>query len=546
MESKLDNSPRRAADLQPIFDGGRVAANDSYRPEVAELPLALKDLTAFAKVCRAMLDAPVDLPLGDLALRGLEIAISGLAARHPTLRALASRIADVQREQPLGVAEGATLLALRRRLGRHQLYAAALAIARASDRGAIDPVVLETLGARFALRIFRDVQPARTATALAIAAITNPAGQHASAWSASARARACVLAERRLLEAINLNPSVAARYGLAELAPRVVRSNDPVDVFNREFRRRTENLADYACLAMVAATGGNGTLSANALCDAGDTLLSMVRAGDPAAALVCMEVVSHLTSYIALKLPLQLGAVPPPGALAWLNVPAGEYCYVLYKVMERAARPSADTRHLYESTTQVVTIRLTPPLADFYREAARTVTGAPSNVGELLGDVGHHPRAAVVGDGVYRVTARRLQESMPAVLIAAGHHRWPVALVTNSSFLVARGRPVYGACRTEAIDSTASAACKALGWPVATTSGRRELVGSFTTIRTESVRRVFEYLCGRAQDAGSVDSVDSAIVLLNRHAVWISECTNELAKDVTVMHKCHDTSRGDH
>ena len=522
MDAKTEELSPLSFDQRRTLDCGRVAANDSRRPDIAELPFALRDLAALAKVCRAMLDAPVDLPLGDLALKGLEIAINSLADRHPKLRALAKRISDIQREQPLGVSEGATLMALQRRLGRHQLYAAALAIARNSDSRSIDSVVVETLGARFALRIFRDVQPARTATALAIAAITNPTGQHASAWSSSARARACTLAERRLLEALQLNPSVAEGYGLVDLAPHVVRSIDPIEVFNREFLRRTENLEDYACLAMVAATGGNGTLSPNLLRESGDMLLSRVRTGDPSAALVCLEVVSHLTSEIVLKLPVQLGAVPPTGALAWLNIPTGEYCYVLYKVTERAARPSAETRHLYEDTVQVVTIPLTPPLADFYRQAARVATGTPANVVELIGEVGHHPRSAVVGSGVYRVTARRLQESVPAVLIAAGHHRWPVALVTNSSFLVARGRPVYGACRSGAIDRTVAAACKALDWPVPAAVGRLDLIGSFTTIKPESIRRVFQHLCQRTQDAGEIDSVDSAILLLNRHAAWIA------------------------
>ena len=522
MDSNFDDSSARTPQHPPSLGVGRAAANDDHRPVSAELPFALRDMTALARVCREMLDAPDDLPLADMAIKGLEISICTLAERDPTFRALANRICDVAREQPLGIVEGATLMALQRRLGRHQLYASALAIARANDLGSIDPVVLETMGARFALRILRNVQPARTAIVNAIAAIENPKGPHALAWSGKARARAYVVAERQLQEAIKESPNVAAGYGLVEIAPRIVRSSDPIDVFNREFRRRCENLEDYACLSMVAATGGNGTLSVNVLRESGDTLLSMVRTGDSGAALVCLEVVSHLTSKTTLKLPLQLGAVPPAGALAWLNVPGGEYCYLLYKVIERAARPSADTRQLYEDTIQVVVIRLTPPLADFYREAARTATGTPGNVLELLGDVGHHPRSAVVGDGVYRITARRLQESVPAVLIGADHHRWPVALVTNSSFLVARGRPVYGACRNQKIDGTAAAACKALGWPAPASSGRQELVGSFTTIRPESVRRVFEHLCMRAQEVLRIDSVESSIVLLNRHAAWIA------------------------
>ncbi len=510
------------SDRTTQFEAHQTAANDSQGGDPREeLPFSLRDLTHLAKVCRTMLDAPEDLPLEDLALHGLELAVSALATLHPGARALAHRIDEVKRQQPLGVVEGAVLLALQRRLGRHQLYLSAIAIARASRAGVADPIVLQTMGARFVLRIFRDVQPSPRAMAVAIAAIGNPTGPHAMAWSDKARVRALAIADRQLRESLAQSPQVAASYGLIESRPRVVRSMDPIDVFNREFRRRSENLEDYASLAMVGAGGGYGTLSANLLRDSGVELLSMVKTGDAGAALVCLEVVSHLTSEIALKLPLQLGSHPPAGALAWLDVDGGCYCYTLYKIMERAARPDAETPDLYEVTVQVVTIPLTPPLADFFRTGVRVATTMPLNVGDLLGDVGHHPRSAVVGDSVYRITARRLQESVPALLIAAGHHRWPVALVTNSYFLVSRGRPVYGACRSRMTDCTTVAACEALGWPAPTLPPRNELIGSFTAIKPQSVQRVFEFFLNRADEGSDLGSVGAAIECLNRHASWI-------------------------
>jgi len=523
MDSNSAKPTEPDSDRLTESEARQTAANDSQGGGPRkELPFSLRDLTHLAQVCRTMLDAPKDLPLEDLALHGLELAVSALATLHPGARALAQRIDEVKRQQPLGVVEGATLLALQRRLGRHQLYMSAVAIARANRAGAVDPIVLQTMGARFVLRIFRDVQPSPKAMAVAIAAISSPKGPHAMAWSDKGRARALSVAERQLRESLDGNPQVAASFGLIESAPRVVRSMEPIDVFNREFRRRSENLEDYASQAMIGAAGGYGTLSPNLLRDAGVQLLSMVKTGDAAAALVCLETVSHLTSEIALKLPLQLGSLPPAGALAWLNVEVGCYCYTLYKIIERAARPEAETKDLYEVTTQIVTILLTPPLADFFRAAVRAATTTPRNVGDLVGDVGHHPRSAVVGECVYRITARRLQESVPALLIKAGHHRWPVALVTNSFFAVARGRPVYGACRSQTTDRTTVAACAALGWPAPQLPERTELIGSFTAIKPESVQRAFEFLFNRAEEAGNLASVGGAIECLKCHASWIA------------------------
>lgn len=91
---------------------------------------------------------------------------------------------------------------------------------------------------------------------------------------------------------------------------------------------------------------GYGTLSAAGLLDAGHALMDRVRTGDKAAVLVCLEILTHLTSETTLKTPIQVGDEPPAGVLAWIDVRAGTYCQTLYRLIERGARPPVDTAYM--------------------------------------------------------------------------------------------------------------------------------------------------------------------------------------------------------
>ena len=320
-------------------DGG--AANDpNFSPSGGpiKLPPALAELTSVTAACRRVLDAPPDLAIAELAFAGLALAIDSLAAEFPGAKLIARRVRDAQTNTKQHIAEGATILAFSRRTGHHLLYLQAVAIGRAAASGLpLDGIALRLAGARLLLRLFCDAQSSRGALCKATAAIEAPSSPLAVGWSKDARARALILATKALERAIEHDRASAIAFGLTLPAVRPTRSTDPIDVFNREFRRRSDNLRDFATLDAVATAGGYGTLSPLALHDAGAMLLSMAEEGDAAAALVCLEVVTHLTSQILLKLPLQLGDEPPEGALAWLNLVAGTYHYRLFRLIERAA-----------------------------------------------------------------------------------------------------------------------------------------------------------------------------------------------------------------
>lgn len=515
------NAPSDSND-EPSADG---AANDAnFIPSAGQLgepPPALSELTAVTAACRRVLDAPPDLAIAELALAGLAVAIDSLADLVPGAVLIAQRVRDAQATIKQDIAKGATVLAFNRRTGHYLLYLSAVTMGRAmASHSPLDATVLRLAGARFLLRLFRDAQPSRGSLCRTTAAIEAPSSPLAAEWSQDARARAAIQAMKALERAIENDRSTAVAYGLAPPVVRPLRSTDPIDAFNREFRRRADNLRDFATLDAVGAAGGFGTLSPQALHDAGEMLLSMAQEGDAAAALVCLEIVTHLTANILLKLPLQVGDEPPKDALAWLNLAAGTYHYLLFRLVERAARPDSGTEHLYEDSVQVVTVHLTPPLADTLRNAAQAATHR-RNIQDILGDVGHHPRSAVVGESAYRVTARRLQESLPTILIQRGHARWPVALATNSHFLVSRGRPAYGVCRSTHVDGVVLASCDLLGWPAPQVRPTGDLVGGYTTAKPISISKALDHLAARADDT-SVESADAVIAYFNRHAEWFA------------------------
>lgn len=364
-----------------------------------------------------------------------------------------------------GKVAGATVLALSRRAGRHLLYGLSVEIGNLPTDTSLDELSLGIFGAWCLRRLFGDSYPSSYAIAKVRAALVRPNSAQSRAWTDKVRATVFSRALRDLDHEIKTNESSATRYGLSHAAPKATRSTDVIDVFNRKFRRRVDNLTEFSTIKAIAGAGGYGTLSAAGLLDAGRALMDRVRTGDKAAVLVCLEILTHLTSEIVLKLPLQEGCEPSAGALAWIDVRAGSYFQSLYRLVERGARPVVGTAHLYEETSQIVEVQLHPLVHAFLLEAMNGARWTASSVEDLLGAVGHNPRSSVVGDSIYRSTARRLQESVPALLLGAGHHRWPVALATNSHFLVSRGRPSYGACQAGDIDATTNAAYRLLGWP---------------------------------------------------------------------------------
>jgi hypothetical protein len=429
----------------------------------------------------------------------------------------------VESEQT-NAAQGATLLALSRRKGRHLLFALLREVGLAARAGRVlDSSLLRTLGAWCLRRLLIDYHPPADAVAKLKQALLFPAQQSGNGWSTKAQARCLLAALRGLKQAIAENHRAAAGYGLKQSTVLIVQSNSPVGIFNRAYRRRTENLIDFSTTDAVAAAGGHDTLAAGALRVAGQELLHMAQLGDHCALLVCLEAITHLPSDTALRIPVKTGEKPHQDALAWLDVRNGTYCQVLYRIKEKGGKPQTGSEDLYERTTQLVTIRLSPPLANLLRRLMQQAKGEVTSLADLTGHVGHHPRSSVVGTGPYRVTARRIQESIPTLLLQGGALRWPVAIATNSQFLATAGRRAYGVCSAREIQKTMNQAYKLLGWPEAPIPDIDELVGSMVTPRPESITSALNYLSGRANDcSNSAGSREKVVRCLNTHAEWFS------------------------
>lgn len=520
-ENHGDSQPYQNGKFSPPVPS---AANDPNFSVPAEMPLSLRELTAVAQACRQVLDAPKDLPTSQMAMPGLAVAFRILQKRRPGAGLIAQRIEAATETATMSGGSGATILALSRRVGRYLMYSTAINIGTALKTGKpLDETALSIYGAWAARRLFDDYFPSNTAMAKVSAALLQPNSSLALSWTDKARNRAHSLALRNLDDAIKKHEVAASGYGLASTNLRIAQSNLPVDVFNRKFRSRVESLIDFATHDAISAAGGYDTLRAAGLLESGRALMEGVKTGDKGDLLVCIEIISHLTSEMALLIPFQTGDEPPVGALAWLDIPGGAYYQTLFQLIERCARPDEGTEHLYEKTTQIVRIWLSPPIHQFLIAEMDANGWVATNPYELLGDVGHHPNSAVVGDSAYRCTSRRIQESVPTLLLIQGHHRWPTATGTNSHFLVTRGRPAYGACEVHAIDEIVDAAYQLLGWPQAARESGPGLVGSFTTPKPESVTTALNYLVDKV-DATSREphDLEELIRFLNHYAQWLA------------------------
>lgn len=487
---------------------------------------------ASVEMIERMLDAPPDLPLLPLAKRGLKESLAALSSQMPLVHRLCSQIVNELGDIPaddgeVASAEAAAMFAKRR--GRHGHYLSLIALGIHAPRTKTDEAakakaapVAVTIGAWAVHRALDGWAPPQHQFARAAEVLFKPDGAAARSWTREERERYASDNVHRLAAAISEDRAVAARLGLV-LPPRVNKDVDPVVIFNRRFRRRWANLLDYKSMNGQAAAGGHGTLSPAALKRAGRELLGGFHARDLASLHVGVEIVSHLTSDLVQQLPVQLKDKPPAGALAWIDLPQGEYCYVLFQIIDRGARPDPGTEGLYQTTTQVVRIRMTPPLADALRALATSLDGDFATISGLLGEVSHGPHAAVAGRGRYRFTAARIQASLPTLLVQDGVWRWAAAITTSSPFVVSRGRPAYSAIWARTICSTTEAACAALGWPSPASTGDTTLVGGFVLPKTLAVVMAFRALAEEA-DAHSVpgSTYGEVVACLNAHAAFLA------------------------
>ncbi len=505
----------------------RVSANEDRFTEAAACSIEEAE-----RHVQVMLDPPPEFACRPAALIGLRTSLSDLAEVLPGTEGLCRLIGPAVAEAgPLDlVAMAAEVVAdFIRRKGHHLQYLSALHLGLQS--GSVSPrdrelnlPLSQMYGAWAVRRELDSWKPTKHAQARVLSALARPYSRSSLGWTVEQRQRAAGNAIYELRVAIGKNPTAALAMGLASIGY----VGDPevtgIEAFNSRFRKRMTDLLEYKSADGQAGAGGNGTLSVAGLRRAGRELLSAAKAGRHEEIHVCIEIVSHLTSEHVQLLPVQLKSSPPPGALAWLDVPKGSYFHTLFKLAEKGARPDLMTEELYELTTQIVQVHFSAPLADALRRAAEHFSGEFCSVRELLGDVAHGPHHAVAGEGPYRVTASKVQASLPALMLQRGEYRWSVAVATSSPFVVSRGRPAYGVGRQTKVDEVIDHAHDLLGWP--RSGHKREattLVGSFTTPKLLAVRIAFSALAHEADSwTVAADAVEDVVNCVNAHAAYLA------------------------
>jgi hypothetical protein len=485
-----------------------------------------------AGVIEAMLNAPTDLPVLYAARSGLQVAMVELVLRMPSASVLGATVSRAFKGLE-GIADTETVSAemaagFIKRRGRHGHYLCLISLAVADARRnpgvRVQFAPVAALIGAWAVRLRLDGwTPPRHQYSRVVESLLRPDSTVARSWSLADRERYAADNLHWLQEALQANAEAAGRLGF-RVGHQPKGERDPIADFNSRFRRRMHNLFDYKSTDDQAGAGGHGTLSNAAVKRSGRELLAGFRVADPMALHCGLEIVSHLTSEQVQCLPVQTpGSSLPPGAFAWLDLEAGEYCYVLLYFVEKGARPDFGTESLYERTVQVVRIGLTPPLAAGLRAAVRGRTEEIKTVSELLGRVAHGPYVAITGSGPYRMTAAKLQKSVPALLVQEGRYRWAVSLATSSRYLVCLGRLSYSIARSSTVHETVNAACALLGWPAPVRAAGPELIGAFTMPKIMSIVTVFA-LVREAADASSLEGATHGGVVecLVAHAAYLS------------------------
>ena len=481
-------------------------------------------LAHFATRWQAVLDPPIDLPDEGHAEQGKLLAVKALVEIGVVPQRLIDNIGRATTGEVHLAAPGATVVPLQRRTGAHTLYALAREIGVRAEKGKpLDRDLLAVLGAYLVRRLLQlDWMPPEQTVARLRAALVRPEGRTSQGWQAKGRQRALTNAIYALHKAVVGHAAGAAVIGLGDPIVRKLPASDPLSLFNRAFRRRVNNLTDFASKNSVNGATGYGTLSRHGLRDAGSRLLDREQTGDLVATHICWQIISHLPSDTMQMVPVVNGE-PPDAALAWLDAMHRTFNYRLFHLMERGARPAKGAEACYEITQQVVSVDLSPFLGDTLQARFARMDCALATEADLVGKIDLHPQDPIDAKTGYKVTVRRVQESIPAHLLQMGLHRWPVALATNSQFLLSRGRPAYSICLASRIAEAVNAAYDLLNWPRTTVKTDSTLIGSFVTPRPAAISEMINGLADRAdRHAAQASAGWTLIDESNAHAAWVA------------------------
>jgi hypothetical protein len=327
-----------------------------------------------------------------------------------------------------------------------------------------------------------------------------------------------------LTHAIKQAPAAAGAIGLTL---KYVQVNVEVETpheerLNREYQARVKQLIKYANERSVKGTVGHGTLAKSAVKQVGQQLMREVLAGESSAVCVCLQVLTWMTPVELKNLPIKTSS-EETSSLAWLDLKRGVYCYSLNAVRQKKAPVSALTAHLYRRSSPIVSIKLPDLLINALEKKFNARAVQKVNLSDLIEINPPNPRTAIVPSIGYRITLRRLQESLPHLLLSSSN-RWIVALSTSTPWLVSKGRRPYSVVRQSLIDTTVMQMYQYLGWASKAGTHEEVLIGSDVCPRPESIGKVLgflEQLCAAKQEATSIERLN---VEAARYAFLVALC----------------------
>jgi hypothetical protein len=515
-----DENSTAALRIDDAPDKEQVLRNDAQPPSAPIAPKVLERLDSIAD----NLGAPVDRPRFEKGLSAVAAAVQCLMDDIEGANQASIHIAHLATLGRRTAARGAARKPLSRRRGRHLLYALLIALGeRLEANASVDKQALQITAAWSLRAMLTGWMPAPRPLAQVSAVLLRPDSAIAKAWTSRGRGKCLRLALAALSAAIEANPLAARDLGLVVADSPAPSLLNPVEHAALLVRKRLNGLQTNAERRAVGGAGGHGTLVAEAIAEVGRELTEGLLARDKQTLMNYLWIVTHLSEHVVAELPVTRSDDHLVNAVAWIAVDKGEYCYRLYRLEERGAGTGDYSISNFEATEQVVCLELSPVAVEMLLQIDMATGRSASNVGELLGASGVSARSNLTGRNAYRITVRRVQESLPVLLLERGGNRWPILLATSSPFLVSVGRHSYGACPNRAIQAEFVKVHELLCVPPPRGPVRDVLIGSRVTPTRVAVQSLLGHLRKQAdRNWCGLDNRQSVLRSIRAVAPWMS------------------------
>jgi hypothetical protein len=484
------------------------------QPRSSLPPLSAQQLTDFATLCTG---APPDWPHRTMALHTLVMCCSALDRDYPRFgdfaRTQLTKYVASFDEEPEMVRD-----LLDGRTKSYRFYSLLCELRRRHQVTSLCHAETSKLIGTWALQQYLTGKtPPDHATQTIKKIVRNPRAVDDPAGCVN---RYLSRARVRLQKAIVQNNSKASAIGLAEAQEDLplgdYSERDPVTVFNADLRRTWCNHIRDATQQEVHGTIGKDTLTKASLALAGRDIRAGFRSAEGAAVSIALQVITRLPARLLRRLPLSpsAGKATP---LAWLDIACGKYLVNPVMFVELAKTPDSQNSALHLAVVNLE-ISLPPGLVLELQRASRNCPNALT-LGEVIKIEDVNPRSTLVDSHGHRITLSRIQTSLPALAIAQGHHRWPVALGCQAWWLVSRGRRAYSVCEQRDVDAVINANYVALGWGELPPRAECErYIGSPLAPTPHAVRRVASFLRSGCVPTSKVRSIEH----LNAWAAYVS------------------------